>query len=114
MFGMRTTIDIPDVLYKAVRTRTVSEGTTLRHVTIALLGDWMGRPDWHPRMLPEYLVEEKAVPPKKKPRRRLACFGIARPSKHTDGPHDMESIRASIVKGFDEERASAEDDGERP
>lgn len=111
MDGMRTTIDIPDVLYKAVRTRTITEGTTLRHVTIALLGEWMGRPDWHPLIRTESLAEER---PERKPRRRLACFGIARPSKHIDGPHDMESIRSSIVKGFDEERASAEDDGVRP
>ena len=38
-------------------------------------------------------------------RSRLACFGIASPRKNNDGPHDMESIRATIVRGFDEECA---------
>ena len=107
MSDMRTTIDIPDVLYKAVRTRTISEGTTLRHVTIALLGDWMGRPDWHPRVKPEYIFQPEPV---QKPRRRLACFGIVKPRKHADGPHDMESIRASIVAGFNEECAETKED----
>ena len=97
---MRTTIDIPDVLYKAVRTRTISEGTTLRHVTIALLGDWMDRPDWHPRLKPQYISKAE---PAQRPRRQLACFGIVKPRTHTDGPHDIESIRGSIVAGFDEE-----------
>jgi hypothetical protein len=104
---MRTTIDIPDVLYKAVRTRTASEGTTLRYVTVALLGDWMRRPDWRPLAQPEDLAPTDAKP-KAKPKRRLACFGILRPRKHIDGPHDMESIRESIAKGFDEERLEAE------
>lgn len=106
---MRTTLDIPDVLYKAVRMRTISEGTTLRHVTIALLGDWMDRPDWHPRIMPEYLVEAPTAMAGRKPRRRLACFGIARPRKNVDGPHDMESIRASIAKSFDEESSMPKD-----
>jgi hypothetical protein len=104
---MRTTIDIPDVLYKAVRTRTISEGTTLSHVTIALLGDWMGRPNWHPRLKPEYISKSE---PEQRPRRRLACFGIVKPRKHTDGPHDMESIRASIVTGFDEKCSAPKED----
>ena len=94
---MRTTIDIPDVLYKAVRTRTAAEGTSLRYVTVALLGDWMQRPDWRPLARPED-IGVATERPKAKPRRRLACFGIAKPRKNIDGPHDMESIRESIAK----------------
>lgn len=104
---MRTTIDIPDVLYKAVRTRTAAEGTTLRYVTVALLGDWLRQPDWRPLAKPEDLApaEEK---PKAKPHRRLACFGIAKPRKNFNGPHDMESIRESIAKGWAKEFAEKE------
>ena len=104
---MRTTIDIPDVLYKAVRTRTAAEGTSLRYVTVALLGDWMQRPDWRPLARPED-IGVATERPKAKPRRRLACFGIAKPRKNIDGPHDMESIRESIAKGRAREYAEKE------
>lgn len=96
MRAMRTTIDIPDVLYRAVRSRTAREGTTLRHITISLLGNWMQRPEWRPQMRAEFLaVDEK---PKAESRPHLKCFGILKPKKHINGPHDMESIRASIAE----------------
>lgn len=104
---MRTTIDIPDVLYKAVRTRTAAEGTTLRYVTVALLGDWLRKPDWRPLAQPEDLARS-TKPQKAKPHRRLACFGIARPRKNFYGPHDMESIRESIAEGWAQEVAEKE------
>ena len=100
---MRTTIDIPDVLYKAVRSRTAAEGTTLRYITISLLGDWMQRPDWHPQMKVEYTDTEREVMAKPKP--RLKCFGILKPKKHINGPHDMASIRKSIAEGRKKEYA---------
>ena len=108
---MRTTIDIPDVLYKEVRARTASEGTTLRYITIALLGDWMRRPDWRPLAQLADLAPAKDEP-KAKPHRRLACFGILRPRKNIDGPHDMESIRDSIAKVFGEERMGTDNEKE--
>lgn len=104
---MRTTIDIPDVLYKAVRTRTASEGTTLRYVTVALLGDWMRQPDWRPVAHPEDIAAS-AGKSDAKPRRRLACFGVLKPRKNVGGPHDMESIRASIARGRAKEYAEKE------
>lgn len=100
MDAMRTTIDIPDLLYRSMKARCASEGTTLRHVIVALSGDWMQRPDWHPR------IETKFVPtaePKRK--RRLSCLGILKPRKNAQGPHDMESIRESIIRGRVRERA---------
>ena len=95
MSGMRTTIDIPDVLYKSVRSRCALEGTTLRHVTIALYGDWMQRPDWRPRVRTEYI----ATGEQPQPEPRLPFFGIVKPRKNANGPHDMESIRKSIAEG---------------
>ena len=32
-------------------------------------------------------------------------FGMLKPQRHADGPHDMESIRASIVNGRASEHA---------
>ena len=93
---MRTTIDIPDTLYRAVRTRTAAEGTTLRYITVALYGDWIRRPDWHPRMNAEHVAADQTDAT---PKPRLPFFGMLKPRRHADGPHDMESIRASIVNG---------------
>ena len=105
--AMRTTIDIPDVLYRAVRSRTAAEGTTLRNITIALYGDWMQRADWHPQLRTEAVITDDK--PEAKPnvdtRPHLKCFGILKPKKHINGPHDMESIRASIAEGRKKEYA---------
>lgn len=106
---MRTTIDIPDTLYKSVRTRTANEGTTLRNITIALYGDWMRKKDWHPQLDAELLVvtsepKEAKTPPK----RHLKCFGILKPKKHANGPHDMESIRRGIAEGLGKEYKALE------
>lgn len=104
---MRTTIDIPDVLYKAVRTRTAAEGTTLRYVTVALLGDWLRKPDWRPLAQPEDLARS-AKPQKAKPHRRLACFGIARPDPSLNISHDWADIEKSIEEGWAQEVAEKE------
>ena len=94
---MRTTIDIPDVLYRAVRSRCASEGTTIRHITVALYGDWMQRPDWQPRFDPGSIAQEA------QPKRRLSCVGVAKPRRNIDGPHDMDTIRKSIAQGLKRE-----------
>lgn len=103
--AMRTTIDIPDVLYKAVRSRTASEGTTLRYVMVALLGDWLSKPDWRPQEKTEYFIADDEPKAEEKPKTRLPFFGIVKPKKHINGPHDMESIRASIAEGRKKEYA---------
>ena len=107
---MRTTIDIPDTLYRAVRTRTAAEGTTLRYITVALYGDWIRRPDWHPRMNAEHLAADKADTAVKP---NLPFFGMLKPRMPADGPHDMESIRASIANGRASEHAGKRKRGAR-
>ena len=103
--AMRTTIDIPDVLYRAVRSRTAAEGTTLRNITIALYGDWMQRADWHPQLHTEVVIADEKPEAKPKPKNHIPFFGMLKPKKHINGPHDMESIRASIAEGRKKEYA---------
>ena len=91
MCAMRTTIDIPDVLYRSVKSRCASMGTTMRHVTIALYGNWMQNPDWLPRIKTECVLTDA---PKKADAKSLIPFlGIVKPRAHANGPHDMASIR---------------------
>ena len=106
---MRTTIDIPEALYRSVRSRTANEGTTLRNITIALYGDWIRKKDWHPQLDTELFVvtsEPREAPTT--PKRRLKCFGILKPKKHINGPHDMESIRKGIAEGLKKEYKALE------
>ena len=102
---MRTTIDIPDVLYRSMKARCASMGTTMRHVTIALYGSWMQDPDWIPRIKTECILTDSPNAAAAEPRPTLSCFGIAKPRAHINGPHDMASIRRSIAKGLKKEYA---------
>ena len=102
---MKTTIDIPDVLYRSMKARCASMGTTMRHVTIALYGDFMQRPDWVPRIRTEHILTEK---PAKKNGRRLACFGVARPDPNLNVSHDWDDIQKSIEEGWAEKHAEKE------
>ena len=45
---MKTTLDVPDDLYRAVKSRSAMQGLTIRSVTLMLYGDWLARPDWRP------------------------------------------------------------------
>ena len=86
---MRTTMDIPDSLYRRVRSRTALEGTTLRSVTITLYSDWLSRPT-------SSEPSAESVQPKESPLPSWAGLCAASITKNADGPHDMESIRRSI------------------
>ena len=106
---MRTTIDIPEALYRSVRSRTANEGTTLRNITIALYGDWIRKKDWHPQLDTELFVvtsgsREAQTPPK----RRLKCFGIARKDANLNVSHDWKDIKKSIAEGWAQDIAEKE------
>ena len=80
---MRTTLDIPDAMYRRIKTRTAQEGSTVRGITLILYAQWL-----------DGGVTPK--PPVVKPiRKRPAWFG----SVKVDGdlPHDMASVRKSIA-----------------
>ena len=103
--SMRTTIDIPDVLYKSVKSRCATMGTTMRHVTIALYGNWMQNPEWMPHVKTEYVMADAQNAATAEHRPTLSCFGIVKPRAHIDGPHDMASIRKGIAQGLKKEYA---------
>lgn len=108
---MRTTIDIPDVMYRSVKARCASEGTTLRHITIALYGDWMQHPDWRPHIEMEYALTGDApeTRAKKTDAKSLIPFlGIARKGANLNVSHDWKEIKKSIEDGWSEEAAEKE------
>ena len=102
---MKTTLEIPDDLYRAVKSRSAADGLSVRGVTILLYGDWLSRPGWIPS------ARDKVSPIFKEPQRNLpSWFAMGRKHvrKNADGPHDLESIRESIANGIADEFAKGE------
>lgn len=89
---MRTTLDIPDALYREVRSKSALEGVTLRAITITLYTDWLARKSEPKRTETE--SSEETLPP-------WAGLCAQAITRNAEGPHDMESIRKSIVQAHD-------------
>ncbi len=96
---MKTTLDVPDDLYRAVKSRSAMKGLTIRSVTLMLYGDWLARPDWMPSA-----TDEK---PRKKAEKPLpAWFGMGRAHvrKNAGRECNMDEMREAIAAGVVAER----------
>ena len=83
---MRTTLDIPDSMYRRIKTRTAQEGSTVRGITLVLYSQWLDG-------------SSTPVRPVAKPvRKRPAWFGSVKVD--ADLPHDMASVRKSIAAHY--------------
>ena len=82
---MRTTLDIPDTMYRRIKTRTAQEGSTVRAITLALYSQWLG--------------DEPRIEATRQTRRRRSkapsWFGSVKVDHNL--PHDMASVRESIA-----------------
>jgi len=94
---MKTTIDMPDDLYRRVKAKSALEGRTVREVTADLYRVWL-----------QGTAEVPAgdgVPQETGRGQRPEWFGSLRHHvTHTGIAHDMESVRRSIAKGLAENR----------
>jgi hypothetical protein len=83
---MKATVEIPDALYRRVKSKSAMEQRTIREVTVALYRRW---------------VESSLNSPDRSKKKSLspAWFGAARSYAEQVERHDMESIRHSIAKG---------------
>lgn len=84
--AMRTTLDIPDTMYRRIKTRTAQEGSTVRAITLLLYSQWLGD---EPRT--EATRQRKGRRPK-----TPSWFGSVKVDPNL--PHDMASIRESIAR----------------
>ena len=104
---MKTTIDIPDDLYRAVKSRSAMDGLTVRGVTLLLYGDWLARPGWIPSPAepPSQSQESGSQTP------LPSWFGIGRQHvrRNADGPHDIASLRKAVAAGIAAEQAAKGD-----
>ena len=81
---MRTTLDIPDSMYRRIKTRTAQEGSTVRGITLVLYSQWLDGGGTTP-----------THPVTKHVRKRPTWFGSVKVD--ADLPHDMASVRKSIA-----------------
>lgn len=85
IIAMRTTLDIPDTMYRRIKTRTAQEGSTVRAITLVLYSQWLGDE-------PKVQTLRRSAARK---RRAPSWFGSVKVDESL--PHDMESIRKSIA-----------------
>ena len=104
MLSMKTTLDIPDALYRRFKMKTAMNGETVRNATLAFITSYVnGR---------AVGLGSNGVPlgrdEKDSGLELPAWAGLAAPyiREHLDGPHDMASIRRSMAKARTGERRS--------
>ncbi len=63
---MRTTLDLPDPLYRRLKIKAAQEGKTLREVVVRLLEEGLGRASHPPgpRPLPKIPEAGRRIPPR--------------------------------------------------
>lgn len=83
---MRTTLDIPDAMYRRIKTRTAQEGVTVRSITLVLYSQWLGDE-------PHGTAPRRTSTPKRKV---PSWFGSVKVDAGV--PHDMASVRKSIAR----------------
>ena len=98
---MKTTIDIPEDIYRRVKARSAMEGRAVREVAITLFRTWVDQPDalpTSPEQKPPEVDAEPAPP----------WFASLRKYAHNArGRYDMDAVRRSIARGrARKERAS--------
>ena len=96
---MKTTLDVPDDLYRAVKSRSAMEGLTVRSVTLMLYGDWLARP----------VVSQEThlqASSKKAAKPLPAWFGLGRSHVRKNAGREcgIEEMREAIAAGIAAER----------
>lgn len=90
---MKATIDIPDAIYRQVKSKSALEGHSVREVAIALFRDWVEQPGASVAAGANPLAEKA---PESLPRWFASLHKYA---PNARGRYDMETIRHSIAHG---------------
>lgn len=91
---MKATIEIPDNLYRRVKSKSALEGHTVREVAIQLFSQWA---DGVTSAAPAGVSEKQAPLKKSVP----VWFGrVNRYAKKAQGGHTIETVRESISRGI--------------
>ena len=85
---MRTPLDMPDAMYRRIKTRTAQEGVTVRGVTLDLYSQWLDDGS-----TPVQTVAKRVC-------KRPSWFGCVK--VNAELPHDMASVRKSITAHYED------------
>jgi len=83
---MRTTLDIPDAMYRRIRVRAAQEDSTVRGITLVLYARWLDGAA-NEKSLAQLPRRHRKTPP---------WFGSVKVDSAL--PHDMASVRESIAR----------------
>jgi len=83
---MKATLDIPDALYRRVKSKSALAGHPVREVAIRLFSEWVERPI------------EDAPATKKAPAKLPPWFGVVKRYAANVDRHDMAAVRESIAQ----------------
>lgn len=61
---MRTTLDLPDPLYRRLKLKAAQEGKTLKEVVVRLLEEGLARTPPGPRPFPQVQEAGRRIPPR--------------------------------------------------
>lgn len=90
---MKTTIDIPENIYRKVKAKSALEGRPVRDVAITLFSAWVEQPDAH---FPHTKEKPREIDKQPVP----SWFSSLRSYAHNArGQYDMDAIRISISRG---------------
>ena len=87
---MRTTVDLSDSLYRAVKAKAALEGRTVREVLTQAVEQLLQ-------------ADQPSQEPPRTPTPRPWIGGLREYARRSPGPHDMASIRASIATARERE-----------
>lgn len=90
---MKTTIDIPEDVYRRVKAKSAIEGCHVRDIAITLFSAWVNQPDTPPKHAHEKQRKVHA------PDAPVWFASLHRYAHNARGRYDMDSIRRSIARG---------------
>lgn len=86
---MRTTLNIPDELYRRVKARSAMEGRPVRSVAVELFQQWLDGP-----------AEEALPTPEETSDKKFPWLAITRRYVRPGMSHDLDEMRAAIARGW--------------
>lgn len=90
---MKTTIDIPEVIYRKVKAKSAIEGRPVRDVAITLFSAWVDQRE-APLARPGEKASEVGAQPDP-----LWFASLRKYAHNAGGRYDMDSVRRSIARG---------------
>jgi hypothetical protein len=90
---MKTTIDIPDTIYRKVKAKSAIEGRAVRDVAITLFSSWLENNDLDSQK------SQMESEPAKQPSKPLWFASLRKYAANANGNYDMAAIRRSIAHG---------------